>query len=645
MSVLADQIAIGPASHSHQSVRLLIRNPVAIAAITFLGIVTLVCIGAPVTAPFDPLHQDLERVLSGPTAHNLLGTDTLGRDVLSRLMYGGRRSLLSVLEGVTVVTALGVPLGLAAGYAGGWVDRVLSKFAETLMAVPALIIVLVVLAVLPQNEDAAMISFGLLGIPAILRVVRSATLRVREDLYVAAARVSGLNHVQIVERHILPRVWGPVIVQASLFAAYALLFETGIAYLGLTADPSTPTWGGMVAEASTVIQRQAWLLVPSGTLIALTILAFGLLGDAIRDAVVIGEGGLAKGAPRSVVTKRDHDGDIAEPLNGRSGLVLRVRDLSVSTASSAAGTPIVDRVGFDVYAGETLGIIGESGCGKSVTALAVLRLLPQGLRVTEGHVYWQGDDLLRMAERSFDELRGSSLAYVSQEPQSSLDPAFTVGSQLVELIRHHQRVSRRKARSSAIALLRQVELLNADQVARTYAHELSGGMAQRVAIAFALAGRPKLLIADEPTTALDVTVQAEILGLLRRLQRETGMALILITHNWGVIADICDRAVVMYAGQIVEKSSIQEMFHKPLHPYTLGLLKSHPSLAEPRSRLSSIPGNVPSPGSWPPACRFSPRCRFVTDACVKAPIPLIDVGPGHASRCIRVDHIFAKASA
>jgi len=645
MSILTDQIAIGPATHSYESARSLIRSPVAIAAITFLGVVTLVCISAPVTAPYDPLHQDLERVLSSPTAHNLLGTDTLGRDVLSRLFYGGRRSLLSVLEGVVVVVALGVPMGLAAGYAGGWVDRGLNKFAETIMAVPALIIVLVVLAVLPQNEDAAMISFGLLGIPAILRVVRSATLRVREDLYVAAARISGLSHLQIVKRHIFPRVWGPVIVQASLFAAYALLFETGIAYLGLTADPSTPTWGGMVAEASTVIQRQAWLLVPSGTVIASTILAFGLLGDALRDAVVRGEGGSINRVPRSVVTARDRDADTAEPMNGRSGLVLRARNLSVSTMRSGAEIPIVDGVSFDVYAGETLGIIGESGCGKSVTALAVLRSLPQGLRAIAGRVYWQGDDLLSMTERSFDGLRGSSLAYVSQEPQSSLDPTFTVGNQLVELIRHHQRVSRRKARSSAIALLRQVELQNPDQVARAYAHELSGGMAQRVAIAFALAGRPKLLIADEPTTALDVTVQAEILGLLRRLQRETGMALILITHNWGVIADICDRAVVMYAGQIVEKSGIQEMFDRPLHPYTLGLLNSHPSLAEPGSRLSSIPGNVPSPGSWAPGCRFAPRCRFVAEECVKTPIPLIDIGPGHASRCVRVDQIFAKASA
>jgi peptide/nickel transport system permease protein len=644
MSIDPSEIVIVPAGRPHHSARRLLRSPVAVAAITFLGLVILICIGAPVTAPYDPLHQDLERVLSGPTAHNFLGTDTLGRDVLSRLIYGGRRSLLSVLEGVVVVTAIGVPMGLATGYAGGWVDRLLSKFAETIMAVPALIIVLVVLAVLPQNEDAAMISFGLLGIPSILRVVRSVALRVREDLYVVAARVSGLNHLRIVTRHIFPRVWGPVIVQASLFAAYALLFETGIAFLGLTADPSTPTWGGMVAEASTVMQRQEWLLVPSGTVIALTILAFGVLGDAIRDAVTTGEAGLPNRAPKSAIATEDRSADTTQPLNGRTGLVLQVRNLSVST-SSATEIPIVDRVSFDVYAGETLGIIGESGCGKTVTALAVLRLLPHGLRPTGGQVYWQGDDLLGMAERSFDELRGSTLAYVSQEPHSSLDPAFTVGSQLVELIRHHRRVPRREAQSSALSLLRQVELQNPDQVARAYAHELSGGMAQRVAIAFALAGRPKVLIADEPTTALDVTVQAEILSLLRRLQRETGLALVLITHNWGVIADICDRAIVMYAGQIVEKSDIQEMFESPRHPYTLALLKAHPSLAEPGSKLSSIPGTVPSPGSWPAACRFSPRCRFAADECAKAAVPLFDIGPGRASRCVRVDQIFAKASA
>ena len=542
--------------------------------------------------------------------------------------------------------AIGVPFGLAAGYAGGKADRFLSKFAETIMAVPALIIVLVVLAVAPRNEDAAMVTFGLLGTPAVLRVVRSATLRLREDLYIAAARVSGLTHPWIVVRHVLPGVWGPVIVQASLFAAYALLFETGIAYLGLTADPSAPTWGGMVGEASTVIQRQAWLLVPSGTLIAITILAFGVLGDAIRDAAIVGEGRFPTRAPANSFMTSAHrrlpNGHIP---NGVFDGLLRVRNLSVSVASSATPVPIVDQVSLDVFAGETVGIVGESGSGKSVTALAVLRLLPHGLYAAGGQVYWKDRDLLSMSERSFAMLRGSSLAYVSQEPQVSLDPAFTIGSQLVELIRHHQGVSGRLARSSAFDLLQQVELPDPDLVARAHAHELSGGMAQRVAIAFALAGHPKLLIADEPTTALDVTVQAEILGLLRRLQRETGMALVLITHNWGVIADICDRAVVMYAGQVVETSGIQDMFDRPLHPYTLGLLKAHPSLAEPRSRLSSIPGSVPTPGFWPAACRFSPRCHFATEECVKTAIPLFEVGPGRASRCIRVDQIFSKVTA
>jgi peptide/nickel transport system permease protein len=536
-------------------------------------------------------------------------------------------------------------MGLAAGYAGGWIDRTLSKLAETIMAVPALIIVLVVLAVLPRNEDAAMISFGVLGFPSVLRVVRSSALRVREDLYVAAARVSGLNHARIVSRHIMPRIWGPVIVQASLFAAYALLFETGIAYLGLTADPSTPTWGGMVAEASTVMQRQVWLLVPSGTLIALTILAFGLIGDALRDAIVGGEVAFGNRTQGPGAAKPDPGAHNAERLNGRSDLVLRVRDLSVSARTSGVEVPIVDGVSFDVNSGETLGLVGESGCGKSVTALALLRLLPEGLRSTAGQVYWHGEDLLGMPEESFDKLRGSALAYVSQEPEASLDPAFTVGSQLVELIQLHDRVSRRAAAASAKSLLAAVGLQNSDQVARSYAHQLSGGMAQRVAIALALTGHPKLLIADEPTTALDVTVQAEILGLLRGLQRRTGMAIVLITHNWGVIADLCDRAVVMYAGQIIEKSGVQDMFDRPLHPYTQALLRANPSLAEPGSRLSSIPGTVPSPGSWPPGCRFSTRCRFFAEVCAMPAIPLVEVGPGRASRCVRVSQIFAEASA
>jgi peptide/nickel transport system permease protein len=628
-------------------VRTLLRRPVAIATMVFLLFLIVASIAAPLIAPYDPSAQDLTRVLSGPTAHNLLGTDTLGRDVLSRLIHGGRRSLLSIVEGLAVVLALGVPLGLVAGYRGGWIDRILSRVAEIVMAIPGIILVLVVLAVVPHNEDAAMVTFGLLGTPAVLRVVRGASLRIREDLYVTAARVSGLSHLRIVIRHILPRVSGPIIVQASLFAAYALLFETGLAYLGLTADPSAPTWGGMVGEASTVIQQQEWLLVPPGAVIALTILAFGALGDAVRDAAVMDE----------VASRRKRKGPFASQMpvtaaNGearvsrnRVAALLQVRDLSVGLAGNGSNTLIVDAVSFDVMPGETLGVVGESGCGKSVMALALLRLLPPELRPVGGHVYCAGREVSRMSERSFDELRGSTFAYVSQEPQSSLDPAFTIGSQLTEVVRHHDRVSRSVAKARALELLSLVELPNPRQVARARAHELSGGMAQRVATALALAGRPKLLFADEPTTALDVTVQAEILSLLRTLQEETGMAILLITHNWGVVADLCDRTVVMYAGQIVEESGVQAMFDQPLHPYTLGLLESHPSLAEIGAPLAAMRGGVPAPGSWPVGCRFAPRCRFATRECIASPIPLLEPEKNRLSRCVRVGQVFGEVSA
>jgi peptide/nickel transport system permease protein len=626
----------------HSFARRFTDLPVGVGAATFLLLLVLACAAAPLIAPDNPGTQDLTNVLSGPSAHHLLGTDTLGRDVLSRLLYGGRRSLLSVAEGLAVVLALGVPLGLAAGYRGGGADRALSRGAEMVMAIPPIIIILVVLAVLPGDENAAMLVFGLLGAPSMLRVVRGATLKVREEPYVTAGRLTGLSPVQVVRRHVLPRVTGPIIVQASIFAAYALLFETGLAYLGLTASSSTPTWGGMVAEASTVIEQQEWLLVPSGALIAVTILAFGLLGDAVRDAAALEDTPPAHGRRRAL--SRDAARPAApasqqEASTGADAALLSVRGLSVSRPGRTGQTLVVDSVSFDVFPGETVGLVGESGCGKTVTALAVLRLLPGDLAVVGGEAQWTGRDLLRMPDRDFSRLRGSALAYVSQEPQASLDPCFTVGSQLSEVIRRHDRGPRSAARARMADLLRQVELPDPQRTARAYPHELSGGMAQRVALALALAGRPQLLIADEPTTALDVTVQAEMLALLRRLQRETGMAVLLITHDWGVVADICDRTMVMYAGQVVERGGAQDLFDRPLHPYTLGLLRSHPSLARAGQPINVLSGRVVQPGAWPTGCRFAPRCGFADDACQAGPVPLAEHGGGRHARCLHTEQV------
>jgi peptide/nickel transport system permease protein len=617
-------------------------RPAGMGAAAFLVLLVLACAAAPLVSPDDPGAQHLADVLSGPAPHHLLGTDTLGRDVLSRLLYGGRRSLLSVAEGLAVVLALGVPLGLAAGYRGGGADRALSRGAEMVMAIPPIVIILVVLAVVPGNENAAMLVFGLLAAPAMLRVVRSATLKVREEPYVTAGRLSGLSPLHVVRGHVLPRVAGPVIVQGSIFAAYALLFETGLAYLGLTADANTPTWGGMVAEASTVIEQQEWLLIPSGALIAITILAFGLLGDAVRDAAAMEDTVPPPVRRRGVQRTAAGQGSPAsgpEATPVADAALLSVRGLSVTRQEQAGQALVVDSVSFDVFPGETLGLVGESGCGKTVSALALLRLLPGSLMVAGGQAQWAGHDLLQMPDRAFGRLRGSALAYVSQEPQSSLDPTFPVGSQLAEVIRRHDQVPRPAARARAADLLRQVELPDPSRTARAYPHELSGGMAQRVALALALAGRPELLIADEPTTALDVTVQAEMLALLRRLQRETGMAILLITHDWGVVADICDRTIVMYAGQVVERGGAQDLFDRPLHPYTLGLLRSHPSLAHPGQPINALPGRVVPPGAWPSGCRFAPRCGFADDACRAGPVLLTEHSASRQARCLHTDQV------
>jgi peptide/nickel transport system permease protein len=629
----------------------LMRRPAASVALVFLALLVVACVAAPLLAPFDPRAQDLGNVLAGPSGHHLLGTDTLGRDVLSRLLYGGRRSMLSIVEAIVSVLVLGVPSGVAAGYAGRWFDRTATRVAEAFMAVPAIILILVVLAAMPDNENAAMFTLGVLGAPGVFRVVRGATLQVRNDLYIAAARVSGVSHGRIVTRHVLPRIKGPIIVQATLFAIGALLFESGLGYLGLASDPLTPTWGGMVAEASTVITRSSWLLYPSGATIAVTILALGILGDAVRDSAAAPAGGELPASRRrrplpapakAPDTLRQHTpagtADAPEPL-------LDVAGLTVAVATPAGEVIAVGDVSLAIGVGETVGLLGESGCGKSLTALAILQLLPAAARLHSGTIRFDGHTVTGMSKRVLSALRGSGIAYVSQEPLSSLDPAYTVGAQLGEVVRIHDGGSRRSARARVLELLAQVRIPSPRDVIGAYPHELSGGMAQRVALAIALAGRPRLLIADEPTTALDVTVQSQILELLREIQQETRMSVLLVTHDWGVVADMCHRVVVMYAGQTVEQGAGQELFDTPLHPYTAGLLHSNPAFIAPGERLPSMPGRVPPPGEWPSGCHFAERCPRKAPECEAAPVPILAVAGGRQARCVQLDALQHEGAA
>ncbi len=298
-------------------------------------------------------------------------------------------------------------------------------------------------------------------------------------------------------------------------------------------------------------------------------------------------------------------------------------------------THAVDRVDLSVARGATLGLVGESGCGKSVTSLAVMGLLPKDTAEVTGSVRFDGIDLLTVPDQTLRDLRGDRLAMIFQEPMTSLNPSYTIGEQIIETLVRHRSLNRRQARERAIELLRRVRIPSPERRIDDYPHKLSGGMRQRVMIAMALACDPKLLIADEPTTALDVTLQAQILELMRELKAESGAAIILITHDLGVVAEVCDEVAVMYAGEIVERAPVDVLFEKPEHPYTVGLLGSIPRLDRRTDHLATIEGLVPNMSTLPQGCRFAPRCPFASEICVEGAPPMAAVAPDHWSRCLK----------
>ena len=555
----------------------LLRRPLTWVALAWLALLLVVAVSAGVISPHDPLDQELLAVKQGPSAEYWLGTDALGRDVASRLIHGAAPTLAGVLEAVLVAGGLGIALGVSAGYFGGLWDRAVQQAVNLLQSMPTILILLAVLAVFGQTMLPAMVTLGILGSAGISRVMRSVTLAVREELYIAAARLCGLGDGYIIARHVMPRIIGPVIVQLSLFSAISVIVQTGICFLGLGVAPPAPTWGGMIFEASSSLNDHPWLLVPSGGVVALTILAFGLLGDSLRDAST-------EAWSRPAVASRASVRLPAAVTDVPASSLISLRGLQVAAGERA----LVHDVGFDLAAGETLGIVGESGSGKTLTSLSLLGLLPPGTQVIGGTLVMGGEAIDLGDIDRLSALRGSAIGMIFQEPMSALDPCFTIGQQLAEVVRLQHPGTAAEVQARVIGLLRAVKIHDPEQVARRYPHQISGGMAQRVGIARALAREPRVLLADEPTTALDVTVQAEILGLLRQLSRERGMAVILVTHDWGVVADLCDRALVMRHGRVLESADVVDLFHRPQHPYTKALLAANPHGAVPGQPLPTV---------------------------------------------------------
>ncbi|WP_230396614.1 dipeptide/oligopeptide/nickel ABC transporter permease/ATP-binding protein [Streptomyces blattellae] len=595
-----------------RTLRRLLKDPTAVVCLSVLTLIALASAAAPLLTSYDPSASDLADALASPGGSHPLGADGVGRDVLSRLLYGGRTSLLGTALATAIAIAIGVPAGLVAGYLRGWFDGLADWVSNLVMSIPAIILLLVVLATVGQSTYLAMAVFGVLMSPGVFRLVRGSVNAVREELYVDAARVSGLSDTRIVRRHVLPVVQAPVIIQAAQLFGIGILIQAGLEFLGLgsTAEAS---WGSMLNDAFGNIYTKPLLLLWPGVAIAVTVAAAGLLANALTDVLVGGRaakprrhrkaataavaGATGTGTPADGTTETAEAADITEAAEAAdtAGAALRtgepvgdellvVRDLRIAYGGSA----VVDGVSLAVRRGEVLGLVGESGSGKSQTAFAVLGLLPPEAHATVGALSFGGTELSASgAEAAGDGMLGRRIAYVPQEPMSNLDPSFRIGTQLSEPMRRHLGLSRAEARKKVLALLDRVGIADPARVYAAYPHQVSGGMAQRVLIAAAVSCDPDLLIADEPTTALDVTVQAEVLDLMRSLQKERDMGMILVTHDFGVVADICDRVAVMQTGRIVESAPAAELFADPRHPYTRMLLASTLEDSEPRRPLTA----------------------------------------------------------
>lgn len=576
--------------------KVVLRDPLGLISGIFILLILVFGFLAPVLAPFDPNFTDLALTNAQPFGDQyFLGGDQAGRDILSRLMFATGTTLSGsvVLLGVSVF--LGVSTGLIAGYYGGIFDAVSGWVADVILALPGIVLLIALYTVIGPSTLTAMAVFGVLVAPSYFRLVRSLVINIRHELYVDAAKVSGLSDLRIISRHVLRAVRAPIIIQSSFVLGAGIAIQAGLDFLGL-GNPADPSWGGMLREAFNSIYLAGVNITWPATVVTLTSLAFALLGNAIRDGLQNTGSSSHELKPsairelRRVYPRQQTPSPVVSASTGEerpevphlsiSNLVLAYPD------SDSSVREVIKGVNLDVQKGEIHGLVGESGSGKSQTAFSVLGILPKGALILGGKILYDGKDLLTAGALQKN-LRGTKIGYIPQEPMSNLDPAFTVGRQLVYGLRAIKKISKEQAKADVIALLARVGINDPERTFNSYPHQISGGMAQRVLIAGAIASDPEFIIADEPTTALDVTVQAEVLDLLRELQKERQLGMILVTHNFGVVADICDRVSVMQQGSIVESNSTRELFTNPQHDYTKMLLGSTLDDSELRSPLTS----------------------------------------------------------
>ena len=591
-----------------------------------LVLIALTAIFAQWIAPHDPLEIFVAR--QAPDAQFLFGTDDKGRDVLSRMMYGARYSLVIGLGATAFALVCGSIIGSIAAVARKWVSEVIMRCLDVIMSFPGIALAATFVIVFGNSVPSLIFAICFLYIPQIARIVRANVVSEYNQDYVRAVVVAGARAPWILVKHVIRNCLAPVMVFTIVLVADAIVFEASLAFISAGIPEPTPTWGNILADARNgVLAGRWWQALFPGLAIMITVLCLNILSEGITDAMAAAPKAPVKAADDALAANREADKLVADPtlayaaqsemleqrlaelqavektrgdrFPARTDVppILEVKDLCIKFPRHG-DVNVVDHVSFVVRPRQTMGLVGESGCGKSITSLAIMGLLDPKAHIT-GEVLYDGQNLLAMDAKQMNALRGREIAMIYQDALSSLNPSMLIKSQMKQL------TSRGGTRSAEELL----ELVGLDpkRTLDSYPHELSGGQRQRVLIAMALTRDPKVIIADEPTTALDVTVQKQVIELLNKLQKELGFAMVFVSHDLALVAEVANSITVMYAGQVVEQGPVTDILCHPVHEYTRGLLGSVLSIEAGGDRLHQVPGSVPSPRDFPTGDRFTPR--------------------------------------
>ena len=612
--------------------RAISRNRKAVAGVLLLLVFVVLSIFPGQIAPDDPTAEIFTPALQ-PSWHHLLGTTAYGQDIFSQVIWGTRLSLVIALAAGALATALSVLIGVSAAYLGGIADGVLSLLTDVILVLPIFPLIIVI-AAYRKNSGlfTIVVVLGALGWSYGARQLRSQTLSLRSRDFLESARVRGERKLYVILYEILPTMTSLIVATFLGSALYAVLTAAGLQFIGL-GDPNSQSWGTMLywAENNEALGAgmPLWAIAP-GVCVALLGASFALLNYAFDE---ISSPALRVRRLERKRVRAVEPAPVDDPAAVPAETVLRVEDLSVAYATDAEPVVAVDHVDLELARGEFLAIVGESGCGKSTLLYAIARLLGSPLpgEIVGGRILFQGRDLVLLDEGELRHVRWRNLSVVMQSAMNALNPVLTVAEQMRDACKAHSNMTKAQIEARSREML---QLVSIDPVhLHSYPHQLSGGMRQRAMIAMALLFTPDLVIMDEPTSALDVVAQRSLMVQIKELQERLGFAVVFVTHDMSLVSHFSDRLLVMYAGQIVELSQTKQLFERPLHPYSQGLLEAFPSIHGPKVKLLGIPGSPPDLANPPAGCRFAPRCPHAEARCSAAEVPLYTVN-GSVVRCL-----------